>query len=61
MIKGELRTLLDELAPEKRWHKSSTLKDLVEFTVNRFAAGTADPRERRALELAHILHESERC
>lgn len=60
MIKGELRALLDELAPEKTWHKGSKLKDLIEFTVGRFAPDSNDARERRALELAQVLHRTER-
>ena len=60
MIKGELHALLGELVPEKRWPKNAKLKDFVEFTVHHFANDTEDPREKRALELAHVLHDGER-
>ena len=60
MIKGELQGLLKRLAPEKRWSKSSKLKDYVEFTLARFPDNTDQPDERRALELAHVLWDRER-
>lgn len=60
MIKGELLSLLKVLAPEKKWTKSSRLKDYVEFAVGRFPADTSDERERRALSLAYVLHDKER-
>lgn len=60
MIKGELLSLLKVLAPEKKWTKSSRLKDYVEFAVGRFPPDTSDERERRALLLAYVLHDKER-
>lgn len=60
MIKGELQTLLSVLVPAKRWPKSTRLKDLCDFTVATFADDTADPRQRRALELAHVIRDNER-
>jgi hypothetical protein len=60
MIKGELQTLLADLAPDKQWPKSARLKDLCAFTVATFSSDTDDPQERRALELAHVLRDNER-
>lgn len=60
MIKGELLELLKQLAPEKKWTKSHRLKDYVDFTVSRFPADTTDLRQRRALELAHVLYDADR-
>jgi len=60
MIKGELQSLLRDLAPQKRWPKSTRLKDLCDFAVATFLDGTDDPREQRALELAHVIRDNER-
>jgi hypothetical protein len=60
MIKGELRLLLIELAPEKKWPKSTQLKDLCDFAIENLARDSPDVRERRALELVHVLRNNER-
>lgn len=60
MIKGELRALLAELMPTHPWHKRTPLHELCALAIASFAVETTDPRERRALELAHVLHDNER-
>jgi hypothetical protein len=60
MIKGELAALLQELVPDKHWSSRTRVTDLCEFALATFPADTSDPRQARALELAHVLYDHER-
>lgn len=59
-IKTELRSLLTELYPAKKWSKRATLADLCNYAVHTIRADTLDQKERRALGLAQVLHGHER-
>jgi hypothetical protein len=59
-IKTELVTLLRHLRPAKGWQKRVTVNDLAAFAVHEFPDGTTDRLERRALELAWVIHGHER-
>lgn len=60
MMKGELRSLLAEIAPDKRWPKSAKLQDMVDFTVRSIDSARQSAKERRALDLALVHYRSER-
>lgn len=59
-IKTELRGLLTESYPLKKWSKRATAADLCNYAVHTIRADTLDQKERRALRLARVLHDHER-
>jgi hypothetical protein len=53
--KTELRRLLGEIRPLKSWSKRATLAAMAAWAVDEIDADTADPRERRAFEIAQAV------
>jgi len=59
-IKTELQSLLQTLAPDKRWPKRPGITELSDFALHRFSPEDNDPRVWRALELASVMWFHER-
>jgi uncharacterized protein DUF6228 len=59
-IKTELAALLPEVAPDKAWHKRSTISEMSDWAIHHLDAGSTDANTQRALELAYVMYDSPR-